>query len=205
MRRSDLALSAGLGLLAAAAAGLSVMPQMHRERSLGTQIDGLQAELAKPDGGPELVRRLESDLTTLREFGKGRMTPIPADSEVAGLMKSISATLDSLGLDKRDITTRTPKAFEGASSMPVTITLVGPFLQIVAAVESIETLPRLVRVERFRTAHEDVKQGRANRSGLVRAELSIDAFYNPTGASSGGESATRASAKPEAEAGGNGR
>ncbi len=204
MRRSDLALSAGLGLALALAVGLAIVPQFRRERDLSFQIDGLRAELAKPNDGPELVRRLEQDLATLRDFGKGRMTPIPAESEVAGLMKSISATLDSLGLDKRDITTRTPKQFEGASSMPVTITLVGPFLKIHAAVECIESLPRLVRVERFRTALEDAKSGALSRSGLVRAELSIDAFYEPTG-SSEPDGAARASASADTAPGGNGR
>lgn len=179
IRKADLWLAAGWAGLVAAGVGLLIVPGVREDSRLRKEIDGLTAELAKPANGPEVIERLSMDLRTLREFGKGRMTPIPAESDVAGLMKSLSTTLQELGLDQRDVTTRSPKVLEDASSMPMSVTLSGPFPRIYEALAGIESLPRLVRMERLRISQDEARSGKFDRTGRVRAELSVEAFFSP--------------------------
>lgn len=162
-----------------------VAPPAAARAKLGREIQSLETELAKPADGPEVIDRLSNDLGKLRDFGEGRMTPIPTDSDVAGLMGMLGGTLTDLGLNQRDITTRPPKSFGDATSLPVTVVLNGPFTSIHEAITRIESMPRLVRVERLRITSESERESRASESseggaeGVVRAEFSIDAFYSP--------------------------
>lgn len=147
---------------------------------LDSSVKALRIELAKPVDGPDVVERLANDLKTLREFGQGRMTPIPEQSDVAGLMSILSDTLTDLGLEKRDITVRPPKSYGDppeASSLPVTLVLHGSFVNVCRAVERVESMPRLVRVERLRAVADERQTGTPSREGLVRSDLSIEAFY----------------------------
>lgn len=177
MRANNTAFILGWLALTAAGASALVAPPWSERSMLLRETRALTDELAKPTDGPEVVERLTNDLDRLREFGRGRMTPIPTDSDVAGLMGLISTMLTELSLDKRDITTRPAKSLGDASSMPVTIILNGPFTSVYEAIDRIESMPRLVRVERLRITSETEKNGMPSREGTVRAELSIDAFY----------------------------
>lgn len=186
-----------LGWIGIAAIGVAalIVPQSKALGKVRQEVQSLRTELAKPADGPEVIERLTSDLQRLREFGKGRMTPIPAESDVAGLMRMLSETLDQLGLTQRDITTRPPKNYDDATSMPVTVVLNGPFTSIYESVSRIESMPRLVRVERLRITTEhpsrgDPKADPADLAGRVRAEFSIDAFYDPRASSGKPDNAT---------------
>ncbi len=180
MRRSDLWLGAGLLGMAGLAFGLFIMPAAKNRSAESVEVERLRAEYAKPFNGPEVVERLTGDLTTLKQFGEGRMTPIPEESDIAGLMGKLSSTLAELKLDQRDITTRVARSLDGASVMPVAVTLYGPFERVYEAIGRIEALPRLVRVGRLRITTDGASGADRSRSGLVKAELTIDAFYNPT-------------------------
>lgn len=180
MRRGDLWLGAGWLGMAGVAVGLLIVPAARSRSAEISEIARLRAEYAKPFNGPEAVERLSGDLATLKQFGDGRMTPIPEESDIAGLMGSLSATLSELRLDQRDITTRAAKNLDGASVMPVAVTLFGPFERVYEAIGRIEALPRLVRVGRLRITADEAPGGARGRSGLVKAELTIDAFYRPT-------------------------
>lgn len=160
-------------------------PLAARCMDLNSSVKTLRAELAKPVDGPEVVERLANDLKMLREFGQGRMTPIPEQSDVAGLMSMLSEMLTDLGLEKRDITMRSPKSYGDppeASSLPVTVVLHGSFVDVCRAVERVESMPRLVRVERFRAVADEKQMGTPSRDGLVRSDLSIEAFYGAASA-----------------------
>ena len=180
MRRGDLFLCAGWVVVTGLTVGLLIVPAAKGRSAEIAEVARLRAEYSKPFNGPEVVERLRSDLSTLKQFGDGRMTPIPEESDIAGLMGSLSATLAELRLDQRDITTRVARSLDGASVMPVAVTLFGPFERVYDAIGRIEALPRLVRVGRLRITADDAMGGKRPRSGLVKAELTIDAFYRPT-------------------------
>lgn len=187
MRRGDLWLSAGWLAVTGLTVGLLIVPAARSRTAEIAEVARLRAEYAKPFNGPEVVERLTGDLSTLKQFGEGRMTPIPEESDIAGLMGSLSAALSELKLDQRDITTRAAKNLDGASVMPVAVTLFGPFERVYDAIGRIEALPRLVRVGRLRVVADDANGSKRPRTGLVKAELTIDAFYRPTSLTSAQE------------------
>lgn len=169
----------GLVLIVGLAVGVFIAPGYQQSRSLTRDIRRFHAELQKPNSGPEVIGTLTRQLETLRSLADRRMTPIPQESNVAGLMTDLSAMLDSLGLTQREITTGDSRRLEEASSMPMTVTLQGPFPSIAEAVRQIESLPRLVRVQRLRVSTEQARRGEVDRSGSVRADVLIEVFYAP--------------------------
>lgn len=179
IHKRDWPLAAGFGALVVVGVAALIAPSMRSRLTLQREIASLRAELAKPSTGPDAIEQLRADLASLRSFSEGRNTPIPMESDVAGLVRSLSTTLTDLGLDQRDITTRDARKIEGAWSMPLTVSVTGPFLKIYETIRAVEGLPRLVRVERLRLA---LPESRAqNRSGTsdVKAEILVEAFFAP--------------------------
>ncbi len=170
-----------LGLVAMAGVALAafVVPGYREASALSEEIGEYRAELGKPNSGPEVIGRLSQELETLRSLSDRRMTPIPESSDVAGLIRELSSMLDELGLHRREITTGESRTLEEASSMPMTVTLHGPFPAVAEAVRRIESLGRLVRVQRLRVSSEQPRRGEIDRSGAVRADLLIEVFYAP--------------------------
>jgi Tfp pilus assembly protein PilO len=179
-------LAAGWAALVAVGGAVGVLPAARERARLSAEIESLRVELAKPTDGPEVVDRLTEDLNRLREFGRGRMTPIPRESDTAGLMGMLSATLTEAGIDRRDITTRSTKMHGDTASLPVTVSMNGRFPSVYRVLAEIESMPRLVRVERVRLRAQETKPGVPDRDGHLRAELSIEAFFRPP-AQEGGE------------------
>lgn len=181
MHRRIATLMACWGGIALCGAGLLIPKFIERAR-LTREIGTLRAELAKPVDGPEVVDRLTSDLASLREIGKGRMTPIPAEADVAGLMGSLSDSIEKMGLKSRDMTTRTVKETGDVSALPLTTVMDGSFADVARAIEAIESMPRLLRIDRLRVTTTG-DQGAATHDGTVRAEVSIEVYFADAAAS----------------------
>jgi len=179
IRKSDVMLSCGWLVITGSVFGVVLLPSAKKEQALLSEIARLRADLTQPTSGPEMIARLSSDLEALKEFGRGRMTPIPKQSNIAGLMASISHILDELGLEQSDITTKPAKQLDFASAMPVSVTLEGSFQKIYLAISRIEQLPRLIRVDRLRVSVPQTPNLSVDRSGTVRAEISLSAFFAP--------------------------
>jgi len=179
VKQGQLMRAGGLAGLVAISMALFIVPEYRESRRLASEARAFAEELKKPNSGPEVIGKLSEELETLRSMADRRMTPIPASSDVAGLIGDLSAMLDSVGLAQREITTGQSDTLDEASSMPMTVTLRGPFPAVSEAVRRIESLPRLVRVKRLRVASSQPRSGEVDRSGEVRADILIDVFYAP--------------------------
>jgi Tfp pilus assembly protein PilO len=169
----------GLVAIAVGLVGLLVVPSV---RSLGAYHEDIaraEAELARPNSGPEMIERLGARLGALERMSGDGMTPIPDEAGVATLISSLSVMLDDLGLDRREITTGKTKTHEEASSLPMSIQLEGPFLSIAGALQRVERLPRLVRVQRLRIDARQPREGALEHDVEVRADLLLEVFYAP--------------------------
>lgn len=169
----------GLVGLVVVAGAVFIVPGYRESRRLSNEIGAYEAELRKPNSGPEVIGRLNEELETLRSLADRRMTPIPEGSDVAGLIGDLSAMLDEVGLASREITTGQSESLQEASAMPMTVTLRGAFPAVAEAVHRIESLPRLVRVKRLRVSSNQPRNGEVDRSGSVRADILIDVFFAP--------------------------
>lgn len=169
----------GLVILVCVSAGGLLWPSWSSGRVLRGEISQLEQELSKPKSDPEMIDRLSQELAGLNSLRDQRMTPIPEERDVAGLMRELSAMLDDLGLLEREITTGSAQTQDEASVMPMTVVLSGPYPSVAEAVTRMESLPRLVRVQRLRMALERSRSGTVNRSGIVRADIRLEVFFEP--------------------------
>ena len=179
MRKSDFWL--GVGCLAVVGVGFvaEVLPAVRHGAELRAERDALETELAKPADGPGIIAKLEERLARWKAFGEGRTTPIPEESDIAGLMGQLSKSLKGAGLEEPALTTQSPKDLEEASALALMLKQEGPFPAIYQAVREIEALPRLVRIGRVRIVAAGEKRGDVSRVGADEAELLIEAFYAP--------------------------
>lgn len=169
----------GLGALVLGTLAIGVGPAAVRAREVVGQIRAAETELAKPNGGPELIESLERELAQLKEIAGGGMTPIPEDADVAGLIGRLSRMFDDAQLGEREVTTGQPEQLEEASAMPMSVSVQGSFLALMDVLVRIESLDRLVRIERLRLSGLHARRGPIDRSGEVRASVQVEVFYAP--------------------------
>lgn len=178
----------GLGVLLISGALLFVAPPWSDLSRLGGRTELLRDELSRPASDPELIERLSAELERLRALGASGMTPIPESSDVASLVRELSMLLESIGLREREITTGAPRELAEASAMPMSVMVRGGFPAIAEAVRRIESLPRLVRVQRLRVSRDTGGSSGPDWSGEeVRADLMIEVFFAPRSVASAGD------------------
>lgn len=176
--KTNIMLGVSLALFLILGFGVLVVPKMNRQALADAQFEGFRAELEKPNAGPQTVTMLNDRLEILRQLGEDRITPIPDEPDLAGLMSSMSTMFAQHGLEPPQLTTGTPEPDRGAMSMPMTIVAEGEFVPLAQAILGIESLDRLVRVRRVRISTDSPRRnGPVDREGLVRADLLLDVFY----------------------------
>ena len=175
-------LGASLAAFVLGSVSFVIYPAWAQGRATELRIQSLTEELAKPVDGPEIIQALTDELETVRKQQGDRVRPIPEESDASGLIRGLSEHLDSLGIVDRTITTGQAKTLSHASLMPMTVMMRGDYSQVSQAIRYIETIDRLVRLQRVRIAAGSLSRSPdASRSGIVQAELLIDVFYAPRG------------------------
>lgn len=167
-----------LGLVGTVIVGAStlVAPPARALDALAEEAETLRSRIARSDDGASQLVRLTEQLAELEEMVQHRTKPIPAESDVAGLIRKLSAELTRLGLNEREITTGATVTTDDASSLPMSVQLHGDFTSMYESVRWVESLPRLVRVQRVQIRQND----RARTSDRpVRADVVLDVFFAP--------------------------
>lgn len=141
-----------IGLIAIVAVGLfaGVLPRVHSIKRLKAESLSLLDRAHRADNGAAELTRLRNRLDELRADAETRVKDIPADSDVSGLVRAMTTRLDQLGMPEREITTGATNDLGDALSAPMSVRIKGPFLKTLAAVEWIESMPRLVRILRLK-------------------------------------------------------
>lgn len=168
----SLALVAGLGVT------LGVSPKLREHRRAKAEVRGLMAELAKPIDAPGMIEEFSKNLGELRTVGASRMTPIPQESDIAGLVRNVSARLDELGLTQNELTTGQSVSLDDASSIPIALHVEGPFPKVLEVLRYIEDLPRLVRISRLAINNPAATRDPGTNE-LIEADMLLDVFYAP--------------------------
>jgi len=171
-----------VGVLAGIAPRLRVMDRLDSEAL------SLQDRARRADNGAAEIVRLESHLADVQEIEETSIKDIPAENDVAGLIRALTTRLDRLGMTEREITTGAIEALEDAMAAPMTVRMRGPFLGVQEAVEWLESLPRLVRVLRVKieTPNRSASDRLAGGSADVEAELILNVFFDAVGFSNDG-------------------
>jgi len=156
--------------------GLVIGPKHRSLAQLNEERQTLSARVADADDGAAAIRRLEEALDEARSLARKQTKPIPRDSDFASFMGDLSGRLDDLQLFDREINTGREMELDLAWSMPMSVTLRGPFTRVHDAINWIESLPRLVRVQRLRI-ETDRGRDEKTRMGGVRVEMTLDLFF----------------------------
>ncbi len=172
-------LAAGLAALGALGVFGVVWPQVSSIRALIAERSELQERIGRRDDGAAALERLQDELESQRARAAAYVTPIPEFADTASLIRAISRRLDALGMREREITTGAPTKHDMVSVMPMSVTLRGDFLSIYEAVRWIESLPRLVRVDRLKIKHEKGATSAEGLAGRVEAEILLQVFFAP--------------------------
>lgn len=174
-----------VGMLALLLVGVlaGIAPRLRAMDRLDSEALSLQDRARRADNGAAEIVRLESHLADVQEIEETSIKDIPAENDVAGLIRALTTRLDRLGMTEREITTGAIEALEDAMAAPMTVRMRGPFLGVQEAVEWLESLPRLVRVLRVKieTPNRSASDRLAGGSADVEAELILNVFFDAVG------------------------
>lgn len=163
-----------LGVLA------GVMPRLRTLDRLDAEATSLSDRAHRADNGAAEIARLEERLEAARTIATSQIKRIPAENDIAGLIRQLTSRLDRLGMTEREITTGAVEDLDDAYAAPMTVRMKGPFLGVQDAIEWLESLPRLVRILRFKI--ESPRRSAADRlassEATVNAELILNVFFD---------------------------
>jgi len=136
----------------------------------------LQQRMDRAQDGAAEIRALVSELDELRESTVS-LKRVPNESQFAGLIQDLGSQLERLGVEKREITNGGSVDLGPAKSIPMRIRMTSDFLGAFETIEWIESLDRLIRVQRVQLTTTDE---RAPWSAKVEAEITLDAVFDPS-------------------------
>ncbi len=156
-----------------------VWPRVQSFSKLSDEHAQLSMRVQMADDGAAAIDRLERTLENTRLRAHEKTKLIPDDPAVSGMIQNLSAHLDAMHMNEREITTGRPERLDKASLVPMSIVVHGEFPRVYEVIDWVESLPRLVRIARV---HISTKRDRdIADERFVRAELLLDLFYAPLG------------------------
>ena len=166
----------GWALIIATGVAFFIAPRWRNLRSLESRATSLAQMVDESEDVNSKIESITQWVNEVEREVRASTIPIPAESDVSGLIRSLSAKLTELEIVDREITTGTPVDDKEASMLPMSVMLTGPFPHVYEAIRWIESRPRLLRIRRVRCDRiSDISKGDA----IVRAELVLDAFFAP--------------------------
>ncbi len=174
IRRRAAHLAAGLLAAGAIGAGLFVYPAWRAARGVRRDIASAHRRIGQIVDRPAQLARRQEAIAALARFEAEHTKPLPPQSDVAGLIRGLSVYLDELAIPSREVATGAPVRTGAITVMPMTLTMRCDFLSACAVVARIESLPRLIRVRRFRLAHDAGDTGAPDRSAPLKAEVLLE-------------------------------
>lgn len=179
MNKASVKLGAGVGALALVGMVFGVMPSIRVVQELDAQTQRVRSTFTNVADRPAELQKRAASLEEARLLTVRHTKPIPAQGDVAGLIRGLSVSLDEMGINTREIATGAPSKFDDIIAMPMSLTMHADFRSIHNVIAHIESLPRLVRVRHVRI-------GRDSRADIgsttLKAELMLEVIYTGVGA-----------------------
>ncbi len=151
------------------------LPSRLQAEHLVTRIADAEAELHAGDAARKKRPALESRVAELRQQVNATAKFVPADADLAELMRDLYSTLQQHAA--RDINTQHGDEVRGARyyTVPITIRFRATFVDTFLIIERIESMHRLIRIDKL-----DVLGNRDNPQELLDVTVRISAFYAPS-------------------------
>lgn len=178
-------------LIAAFVFGL-YLPHRKKVAQTEAQITTLQAQLqADPNDTRHLVALVE-EVESLKQSLTGAQQYVPPQSELAELLKQLSADLESIGSEGgpstvtgQETQTRAIANYSNYSVLPVGMRFQTTFASAFNFLERIESMQRLVRIDVLEMSWNNQPERRLYRDVPLDVRMSLSAFFSPAAAIQG--------------------
>jgi len=151
-----------------------LQPRMVNEAR--AELDGLQLRLARAEDGAAEIRALVDELSGIQDSTQS-IKQVPRDSQFARLMQDLAGRLTALGIEDHEITTGGSVNLGPADSIPMKISMTSGFPGVYETIVWVESLPRLIRVQRLLIETKDKDNPWESD---IKVEITLDAVFDPT-------------------------
>ncbi|MEM6334058.1 MAG: type 4a pilus biogenesis protein PilO [Planctomycetota bacterium] len=140
------------------------------------RIDESSRQLGLTPGATEELSRLYDEVEQMRDELDGSKQRVPAQDEIAQVVRGISEALVLHAADQPVLTTGKTEHYATHSLIPVQVSFNADFLNTYRVLDALQRMPRLIRVDRL-TISRDAERG----DGNATVELEVAAFFSRPG------------------------
>ncbi len=158
------------------------LPARYERSKIQTRIDAAKAELGIDPAAAAGLKRYYGQGVALRDEVSGAQRYIPQMEEIASVLRGLTESLGAFETAEPEVVTRQAKDYADYSVVPVSLAFDGRFPAAYGVLDRIESMPRLIRVDRL---HFQADARTLEAPMAVRLELST--FYSAGDADAGGE------------------
>lgn len=169
--REEVRFLAVLGLIVGAF-GVGLWLPAHRERAkLQTRIDQARQQLEAQRANADEVARLHQQVVQLSQAVSRQPHQVPEQEDLDQVLRHLTRALQSSNVREPDLTTRDTRHFAHYSIIPIEVEFQGSFRDAFGVLERIESMPRLIRVDRLELEGQE-----RNTAGPLSVSLQLSAF-----------------------------
>jgi len=137
------------------------------------RIDRYEGELGiTPEASARLAKVYE-EVVALRAEVNGAQKRVPEADEIAEVIRGVTKAMELHAANQPVLTTGPTEHFATHSLIPIQIKFEADFMNAYRVLESLRSLPRLIRIERMELSREDNDLGEP-----IPVELDIAAFFS---------------------------
>lgn len=141
------------------------------------RYNDLVLRLERAEDGAAEIRTLAHELSVIKESATS-IKHVPNDSQFAVLIQNLGNRLEGLGIEQREITNGGSVDLGSAMSIPMRVRMTSRFPGVYQTIEWIESLPRLIRVQRVQIKSKDFDNPWDSE---LEVEITLDAVFDPDG------------------------
>lgn len=164
--KDQLRVAAIIAVLIAVFIGAGYVPQRWATQRYRDQIAEAKLQLGVDLAGSKELAILAAEVDELQRQAGSTSKEVPAESELAELLRGLSGLLQVQGVGDKEVQTRPAVQGVDYSLLPVSLRFSGTFRDTYRFLSEVETMRRLIRVDRL-----ELRQGRNTDTLEVRVEL----------------------------------
>lgn len=166
-------LGAGLAALVGAGVWLGASPSNAKATALLEKIERSRSELHHSQATARDIRTMASTLHQARDFALASTKPLAASDETSLLVHELSSFLQTLEIGKHELRQERARIEEGVRVTPLTLSMESGYPAVLAVLDRIYSLDRLLRVTRLTI---DPPRGSGPGAPTLVVEIVIEAM-----------------------------
>lgn len=169
-----LTLGAAVGLIALFGCTL-FLPQHLKQQRLTQQLAEAEMELDQNRQGTAGMDKLQADVDRLRKALAEAPKTVPAETDIAPLLRQLSSDLEVLQVSDKEVVTQPVVDGTNFGLVPMTLKFTGSYRTLYEFLQRLEGNPRLIRVIRLELDGSVEQLGQP-----VQARVDLMTFFSPS-------------------------